>query len=751
LIQQFRWPILLAWLALAGVLALVAPAPDTTVGETTDLLPATTPVHVTLEALARHFGDKSALSTIVIVFERQEAPLMPDDLAAIERLGDSLPRPLPGEAISTELAAMSIHTPAALALAGKGNPLISEDGHAALISISLPYNYITKHAAKLVKHVQAVVAADPLLPGLSAEVTGSAGYGYDYSIATERSHQKTLGVTLISVIVILLMVYRAPIAALLPLGAISMAAAVVFKLLAFAESFGVHSGTAEQIFTFVLLYGAGIDYSLLFMSRYREFLLDGHSSDNCIALALDASAGAIASSSLITVSGLVMLCFARFSVFRHAGPAVVLALLMAAFSALTLVPAILAIVGPIAFWPGSRPSRENQSGRKTPLRSLWPLIAQIVVDRPRLTLLVTLAALLLPAIRGLNIDWSYDALYSLKPAYQARRGTEMAARHWPAGECAPITVLAVADRPLPASDWLACSNQIISVLHDSDDVDNIRALPVPLGTRAPPEENAAVALLARDKVNSEYLSADGKAMRLYAVLKVAPLNWQAMDDVGRIGEAASRAVAASGISAKVRLAGTTAEMIDTRTITQQDFWHISAMALAAILIVVTLTLRDFPLAIFILAATVLSYLTTLGVTSWVFESLGTHGLDWKVQMLLFIVLVAVGQDYSIFFAMRLEQEARRLPCIEATRRSLIFTGPVISSCGLIMAATLGSLMAGDVQLLVQLGFAFALGMLIDTFLVRPLLLPSLIVLTGRTLQRPGKVLGAAHVQVLSTS
>jgi len=110
-------------------------------------------------------------------------------------------------------------------------------------------------------------------------------------------------------------------------------------------------------------------------------------------------------------------------------------------------------------------------------------------------------------------------------------------------------------------------------------------------------------------------------------------------------------------------------------------------------------------------------------------------------MLLFIVLVAVGQDYSIFFAVRFAQEARNLSGPAATKRALVFTGPVISSCGLIMAATLGSTMAGDVQALVQLGFALALGMLIDTFLIRPLLLPAFIVLTGRTLRNTARFVG----------
>jgi putative drug exporter of the RND superfamily len=216
------------------------------------------------------------------------------------------------------------------------------------------------------------------------------------------------------------------------------------------------------------------------------------------------------------------------------------------------------------------------------------------------------------------------------------------------------------------------------------------------------------------------------------VLTVALLSSAALDDVGRIAAAATGAAAAANVDAHVYLTGASAEMIDIRDVTHRDFDRVAALALTVILIVVIAALRDVPLAIFMLGATLLSYFTTLGLTLWTFQLLGAHQLEWKVQMMLFIVLVAVGQDYSIFFALRYEQEARRLPRKEAVERALIFTGPVISSCGLIMAATLGSVMAGDIKLLVQLGFAFALGMLVDTFIVRPLLLPAFIVVTGRT-------------------
>jgi RND superfamily putative drug exporter len=630
------------WLAAAVTLAICAPAADPTVGETADLLPGDTPVHAALDELAKHFGDKSALSNVVVVFERVDRPLTADDLQDIESFGKLIASSKPGEMAATELRSASVRTPASLAIAGSGNPMISDDRHAALITTSLPFNFISKQAARVVKHVQDAVAAHTAPAGLSAVVTGSAGYGYDFAIATERSHHRTLIVTLISVVLILLLVYRAPVAAAVPLVAISLAAAVVFKLLAIAEPFGLHSGTAEQIFTFVLLYGAGVDYSLLFMSRFREALDEGRSSRDAAVRGLDASFGAIGSSALMTVSGLVMLCFARFSVFRFAGPSVVLALIVAAMAAITLVPAMLAIIGPVSFWP----SRARRSGTSWH-QQFWPALAELVVTRPALVLIATVCCLVMPALRGMHITWDYNSLYSLKASYPAPQGTAMVCRHWPIGETAPITVLAVADAPRSKSDWTTAAKCMTDSLRVFPHVANIRSIALPLGLWATPAQSATLQLLGGDRINSEYLSHDRRAMRLSVVLKVTPLTQEAMADAALICAVARSTLAGSGISGHVMLTGATAEMIDMREITQSDFRRVTTLAVLAILVVVFLVLRDFWLSAFILVTTAITYFTTLGITWWAFRFTGVTGLEWKMQMLLFIVLVAVGQDYSI--------------------------------------------------------------------------------------------------------
>jgi RND superfamily putative drug exporter len=191
--------------------------------------------------------------------------------------------------------------------------------------------------------------------------------------------------------------------------------------------------------------------------------------------------------------------------------------------------------------------------------------------------------------------------------------------------------------------------------------------------------------------------------------------------------------------ATIFLTGATAEMINTRAVTHSDFHLIAVLVLSVILVIMLVLLRQILLSVFMVLSTVVSYFATLGLCHWLLVCVPPligmghfNGLDWKVEIFLFVVMVSVGQDYNIFLAGRLMQEARRLPARLAAREALVTTGPVISSAGLIMAATLGSLMAGNLALLVQLGFALALGMLIDTFVVRPLLLPSFATLTGKT-------------------
>ncbi|HOF17776.1 MAG TPA: MMPL family transporter [Phycisphaerae bacterium] len=748
--MSLRWVTVAAWFAAAA--ALIAFAPREPQGEEPEsFLPDDAPVRRAQALLRQAFPQRSGLSEAAVVFERHGRALDTDDLGAIERFADRLRAQAGAEREGGTLAGVTVRSPASVAvpkipLVGLDtvpNPLVSpasDRGQAALVVVSVPSNFITRRSDRVVKHVREMLARlrdDEQLPaGLDVAVTGPSGYGSDYALAANRSHEQTFRVTVVAVLVILLLVHRAPLAALVPLTAISLAAVAALKLLNILTLFGMQFGTAEIIFVVVLLYGAGTDYSLLLISRYREQLDAGAPGAQAVAEAIDATLPAILASAGTDAAGLLTLVFASFGIFRTTGPAVALALTIAFLASVTLVPAFLSLLGPRVFWPGRRGQRPARVSR------FWPKLAGAVTARPGVVFVATLALLAVPAIRAVKLPWVYDTLASLKSSYGAARGAEMARRHWPIGEIAPVVVIAHSDATLDAPAWRELSDRLTRAASSAAGVTNVRSLTQPFGKGVSPAANAAVAAFASGKVNGEYLSADRRTMRLQAVLDGPPLTLESMDAVRRIAQAARDALPASQAKhVTIQLAGATAEILDVREVTQRDFYLVAALSLAIILSIVLALLRDVILTTFMVASTALSYLAALGVAYWVFAGwLGEPGLDWKVEVFLFVVMIAVGVDYNIFLAARLGQEAAGGDKLRAVRQAVIHTGPVISSCGIIMAATLGSLMAGDLKLLQQLGFAFAVGMLIDTFVVRPLLLPAFIAMTGRI----GRVSGLSH-------
>ncbi len=690
------------------------------------MLPADSASVLASARLARHFPRSAGLSQAVIVIERRPGPhpagpvsLTEADLAALNALAARLGASLP-EAFAHTLPAsrLSVRAPGDFNPALRPNPLVSSDA-AALAVVQVPATFLTIHAAAVVEHVRQAVAETNFPAGLDVAVTGSAAFGADYAEAARRSHAGTLRVTVLAVLVILLVVYRAPLAAGAVLATISVAAVVAHFLLQLVGHWGLHVGTAERIFVFVLLYGVGVDYSLLYLSRFRECLASAAPA-RAAAEALSATAPAILASSGTDVVGLAMLSAARFKAFQTTGKVVPIALLVALAAALTLVPAIAAIAHRRLFWPGRRFG---------PLGSqrLWPAIAKGVTARPGIVLAVALIVLAIPAAHGLRLEYVYDALTGLKAEYGAARGRAMVGRHWAPGQATPTAILLEAGPDADETALRSAAASLTRRLSGLPGVADVRSLHQPLGKAGSTTLTRLMLLAAEQQVRAEYLSPDGRATRLEVVLTHAGFSNSAMATLGRVRQACREV---PGVTA--HLAGATAEMTDIRAVTQRDFRRVAALVLAAVFLIVLLLLRDAILSALMVALTVLGYLAALGIAGWFFATVaGQEGLDWKVEVFLFVVMLAVGVDYNIFLAARLAEECRRAGVREAARAAVAKTGGIISSAGLIMAATLGSLMVGDISLLVQLGFAFAVGMLLDTFVIRPLLLPALAVLTRR--------------------
>ncbi len=736
----------MGWLLAAALLVWLVPEAPVYDEQDLQFLPESSDYIRSLRASQEAFPDSSSVSEATIIFERPGGALTPADLVAIERLAGRITSEPTHTADAEELAELTVRSPGSIPNPHLPivdtpifqNPLLSrpgpEQGQAAIVSVLIPSNYVTIHAYNMVEHIRTVLTRTPLPEGLNVAVTGSAGFGYGYARAAEESYQSTTWVTLLAVVIILLLVYRAPLAAIVPILAISTAAIIVVELLEMTQHLGIHTGMAEKIFLFVLVYGAGIDYSLLLISRFRELLAEGRRSTDAAWRALTASFPAIVASAITDAAGLLMLVFAQFRLFRTTGPVVAVALLIAMLASLTLVPALMAIFGKRMEWPG-KPHRRRQ-GRA------WPALAKLVTRRPVMSLTVTVLVLIGPAIHGSNLDWVYDTLAGFTPAQRdgvgnASMGVEIAKRHWPVGEVGTTGVLVTADKPLGYIQWGGLSEKLSIALAATEGVGNVRSFNLPLGLETSGWSNALIQTFGGGQVADHYVSRSRRAMRLDVVLEDQPMTLGALETAERIGPAVSgvldRAADQFQTEMNLHMMGPTAEVLSIRDVTTSDFRLVGGLALGVIFVTVLILLRDWMLTAFMIASTLLSYLATLGLADWILSGLmGMQGLDWKIEILLFVVMVAVGVDYNIFLASRMSQEAQRLPARQAIAQAVISTGPVISSCGLIMAATLGSLMAGELKLLLQLGFAMALGMMIDTFVIRPMLLPAFASITGRT-------------------
>lgn len=757
-----RWVIPTAWLTAGMLLHLASGLRSEGPAAPMQFLPADSPSQRAMEALQEHFPDIAGKSQVVLVAHRPDRPdtpavesLTPADLDWLGRAGDRiLLRQTQDETHPFDTDSLSVLSP--VRTTALRDALIApprrDHGQAGLLIVQTAGGFISTHASDTVDHVRRVLQSTPAPEGLQVYLTGTAGFGHDYALAAERSHERTLGLTLAMVVIILLLVYRAPLAAAVPLLAVSMAAWTASSLMAFCMAWGLHMGAGERIFLYVLLYGAGIDYSMFFLGRFREQIRHAPTSIHAAVSAWVATAPAVAASAGTTIAGLSMLTLARFSVFRNVGPAAAVALMVALLASLTLVPALATLLGRALFWPRG-PHRLADS-------SIWRRISAGVASRPGLTFTLACLALAAPAMRGLSARWVYNSLADLDESYPAVAGAHVVTTFWPKGELAPLTLVVQPDGPTTLEELRTWSRVLSDRLVTVPEVANVRSLVHPVGLEnwpQAPEEPGDASLpwrvdlpTWRDRARHTALAMalqemyvrDG-ALRMEIILAQDPFSNRSLDLIGQIRELAGTTLAQASIDAgepTVLLAGAPAEMAEVRILMGEDFIRVAAAALAVIALIILLFLRDVLLSLMMVASTVLGYLAALGATWWVFTVLlGAEGIDWKVQVFLFVVMVAVGQDYNIFLMTRVAQEGRSAPPREAVERAVAATGGIISSCGLIMAGTLGSLMIGDLGLMRQLGFAFAAGMLIDTFVVRPMVVPAAAILlrrTGRSLLPP---------------
>jgi putative drug exporter of the RND superfamily len=674
---------------------------------------------------------------------------------------------------------------------------------ARLIVIHSDAELAATHNIDFLAAVQRLIAdvrqvhQDVTRPGLEILATGSAAIGGETLTAARDSLRYTEWFTVLMVLLILSLVYRSPLLIAVPLVSIGLAVAVSTGVISWL-TLGSREGwlpldlrifTTSRIFVFVILFGAGTDYCLFLIARLREEAAQWP-WDVAVSKALSGVSEALLGSALTTVVGLAMLWIAQFGKFHYTGPIIAVCLLIGLFVCMTLTPAILRLLGPRVFWPStvrvddrSLSSLGQRAG--SPPAGLWGLIALRLTNRPGLALVVGFGLLMIPAGYGYihEQDVTYDISSQLAPSAESRRGFRMLSTHFGIGEVTPTTVLLIRPDAVSEATLNEDAKELSSALYSLEGVRAVRSADDPLGD-FPPER--AMGLLsaeawkrralrthriARGYFFSESPQYAGRLVRLDVVMSGDPFDIRTAENVTAMGDwirTQTQQPDSPWQGAEVLLAGTTPSIIDLRSVTLQDHRRIKLAVVIAVFAVLLIIIRRVVLCAYLIVTVLLSYYATLGLTILFFRwAYGADylGLDWKLPLFLFVILVAVGQDYNVYLVTRILQEQRqRSGWLSALRLAVARTGGIITACGLVMAGTFFSMTASGwlpalqslfgvesaetqatLRGIVELGFALGLGVLLDTFYIRTILVPSFIALLDSGRSRARRLLQQAAV------
>lgn len=645
--------------------------------------------------------------------------------------------------------------------------LVSQDGKALLVVVELTNDFLARENHPTIAKVEGLVRdlqqQGKVPKGLNLSVTGSAVIGRDHTVAELQSVRATQIFTFVLVIGLLAVIYRAPLVALIPLITVYVAVQVAVDILAILAG-GGHLVLFEglQIYITILAYGAGVDYSLFLTARYREHLEKGESTAQAVCSAVAGVGPALIASAAAVICGIAMMCFAQFGKFREAGMAIPLSLFFVLLSTLTLSPALLRLAGRFAFWP-QHPGPRDAASRPTPrwmsfgsdwLEGLWDRVGQLLLRRAGTVWLVTVA-LMMPFVVVALVSYnrlSYDLIGALPANSPSVAGSDVLQEHFPAGVVGPVTMLLV-DPQLnfngkEGREVIAAVTEGLHARASELGVADVRSLTAPLGFTAAAKSNPfaglnlpedivrrATARGSRERYLTDFGERGDTGARFDVILDQSPFAHTSVVDLDHLEQAAREALPA-GVrhGATLYLSGTTASVRDLAEVIRHDRGQIQILVAASVFVILVLLLREITVPVYLLLSVIFSYLATLGVAFalfWMIEPRGFAGIDWKVAIFLFTILIAVGADYNIFLITRIREEQRRHGPILGITQALDRTGPIISSCGIIMAGTFASLLAGTLTDMRELGFSLAFGVLLDTFVVRPILVPAFLILWQR--------------------
>ncbi|HWD63559.1 MAG TPA: MMPL family transporter [Solirubrobacteraceae bacterium] len=733
-VVRFRWPIVAFWIAMAVLTSATLPSLSSQINDNnSSFLPAKSPSSraAQLATPVLGAGANGRVSDITIIGTRP-GQLSRADLAAMQR--------------ETRLARRA-RTVESAQLSG-----VSSDGQAALITVRarLNVNDINKDKPIIAALTRTFRQADPP-SGLRLHLAGQIATVVANQASSDKAGKQVQIVSFLFIIVLLLVVFRSLPAALVTLLPSALALVISERLVGGLGSAGLKISSITDILIIVLLLGAGTDYGLFLVFRVREELRDGSDPHQAVERALVRVGESITGSAGTVILALLTLLLASFGLYHDLGIPLAVGVAVMLLIGLTLLPALLAILGPRAFWPSKvRPGLQREG--------VWGRVAGRLVQHPGATLAVGVLVFLALAAGALSYKaGGFGGATSAPRGSDAAAGNGALARHFPQTSNNPANLILAYDTPVwahpqrlvTAERSLRASGAFTQLAGPLDAIGtNLTAaqlaalhqrlgppqrLPVaqPTGTRIPPAEYNAY------RSSATFVSADGRVVQFEAALRAGSQDsTAALNATPRIRSVLRLAATRSGARAS-GVAGEAAAVYDINATANHDLAVVVPAAIIAIGILLALVLRSLVAPLYLIVSVALSYLASLGIATIVFIDLaGEGGISFILPFLMFIFLLALGEDYNILVMTRIREEARELPLREAVVKAIGRTGSTVTSAGVILAGTfavfaiVGGGGSGGSELRV-IGFGLAAGILMDTFLVRTLLVPSVVILLGR--------------------
>ncbi|MFH8484381.1 MMPL family transporter [Streptomyces longisporoflavus] len=680
------WWIILAWVVAAGAVISLAPK-LTSSSDEASFLPDHYESIRAADVQEKEFPAQQNVGAI-IVFQRSDGgTLTAADSADVAR-------------VSKDLQARKIPQVQAVVPGAVSPNKLVQTSVVAMPKITNPEDTAQQDAVEDLRS-----DLKPELKGtdLSAGITGSAAQALDESDASERAGLLVGVGTIVIIIVLLLVIFRSPIIALLPVVLIGLISPMATGLIAAAnKAFDMKADSSIQELLTVVLFGVGTDYILFLLFRYREALRAGENPKGGMVHAVERVGEAITSAAGAVIVAFAALTLSSLGMLRSMGPALAIAVFVTLLAGLTLVPAVVSLLGTKVFWPSKSWQREPQGTGFARLGAsiarkpaVWALVSAVFMGA------LTLGALGYRA----NFDLAGSSLPKDKESMVALDNLQ---KGFPAGSTDPTSVYLTSkdDGPLPATRTAAFRAQL-------DGVEGV------------------------GKVSAPQLSKDRTTASYSVILADPPASDRALETVKDRLRPVAHQDAPSGTEALV--GGTTAVYVDINKAVDRDYSVVFPVAALAIMVILGLLLRSFVAPWYLMLSVALGFGATLGATSLLFQQLGSQpGLMFMLPVIMYLFVVALGTDYNILMVSRLREEARegRTPH-DAAGTAVRHSGPTIGSAGVILAGTFATLMLAGNSTLSQMGFSLSFGILIAAFVMAMIFTPALTALIGHAAWWPG--------------